>query len=83
MELINAMIHAGVEASKAILQVIENGFDVNYKTDKSPITMADLNASDAIVKVLDTTNIPLIGEEIDNVLFDKRKQFKQVWIFKL
>jgi 3'(2'), 5'-bisphosphate nucleotidase len=81
MELINKMIEAGVDASKAILKVIEKGFDVNYKTDKSPITMADLNASDAIVNVLSQTDIPLIGEEIENLTYEERKKMSSVWIF--
>jgi 3'(2'), 5'-bisphosphate nucleotidase len=81
MELFNKMIEAGIDASKAILKVMENGFDVNYKTDKSPITMADLNASDAIIKVLSKTNIPLIGEEIKNLSYEERKDEPLIWIF--
>lgn len=81
MELFNKMIEAGVDASKAILQVIEKGFDVNYKTDNSPITMADLNASDAIVNVLTQTDIPLVGEEIKNLTYEERKDLSTVWIF--
>ena len=44
--LLHQAIIASVLAGNEILKVYETNFDVELKNDKSPITLADKNASD-------------------------------------
>jgi len=53
------------EAGEAIMEVYEKSFDVNYKSDHSPITKADLSANLIIVSGLKKCypEIPILSEE--------------------
>ncbi|HOO25582.1 MAG TPA: 3'(2'),5'-bisphosphate nucleotidase CysQ [Clostridiales bacterium] len=45
-------IDAALEAGKKILEVYNNDFSVNYKEDKSPLTLADTAANEIICSIL-------------------------------
>ncbi|MBL42589.1 MAG: 3'(2'),5'-bisphosphate nucleotidase [Rhodospirillaceae bacterium] len=64
VEILNIAFSAG----KSILEVKKNKIDVNYKNDKSPITNADRQANDIIMKKLRvlTPEIEIISEENKN-----------------
>lgn len=79
--LIQIGIQAAIEASVAINTIRKKGFDVNYKFDHSPVTLADIRSSDAIVARLEKTGIPLIGEEIEILTSEKRSKWDKVWVF--
>lgn len=53
------------EASDAIMAMYNDGFSVDYKADKSPVTQADIIANDLILQRLAdlTPDIPIISEE--------------------
>ena len=53
------------DASSAILDIYNTDFDVEIKTDSSPLTLADMAAHKIIVKGLSelTPDIPIISEE--------------------
>ncbi len=63
LELIKITILAG----KAILEVYKKPFKKSYKSDKSPITEADISANNVICAGLKklTPNVPIISEEND------------------
>ena len=73
-------IHASVEAGKEILKVYDTAFNVEYKSDDTPLTQADQNASDKIIELLADTNIPVLSEEGEHFTFDKRKVLNELWI---
>ena len=50
-ELLQTAIAAAISGSAQILDIYRQDFDVEYKEDKSPLTLADRNAHDAICKV--------------------------------
>jgi 3'(2'), 5'-bisphosphate nucleotidase len=77
---LNISIEAAIEAGKEILKIYENEFKVDLKEDKSPLTEADTASSDIINSYLEKTNIPIIGEEIKNMAFSERKQWRTCWI---
>jgi len=54
-------------------------FDVEHKSDQSPVTQADYRVNAFITKVLQTTfpNISLLSEEGDNT---QRKQWRNFWL---
>lgn len=79
-DYLNISIEAAIEAGKEILKIYENEFKVDIKEDKSPLTEADTASNDIINNYLETTKIPIIGEEIKNMAFSERKQWKTCWI---
>lgn len=79
-DYLNISIEAAIEAGKEILKIYENEFKVDIKEDKSPLTEADTASNDIINNYLEITKIPIIGEEIKNMAFSERKQWKTCWI---
>ena len=63
--LINPIIDLAENAGKIILEIYLSGFSVKIKSDKSPLTQADLAAHSHIVNGLSKLdpNIPIISEE--------------------
>jgi 3'(2'), 5'-bisphosphate nucleotidase len=79
-QLLHQSIIAAVLAGNEILEVYDTKFDVEYKDDKSPLTLADKKASDRIIKELAPFKIPVLSEEGVHDPFEKRKTWSQLWI---
>ena len=79
-QLLHQTIVASVLAGKEILEVYDTKFDVEYKDDKSPLTLADKKASDRIIEELKQFNIPVLSEEGIHDSFETRKNWKQLFI---
>jgi 3'(2'), 5'-bisphosphate nucleotidase len=61
-EYISLSLDAAIKAGKAILEVYHSPFSVEQKEDKSPLTLADKNANEIILKDLSETVVdPLDG----------------------
>ncbi|EAR02535.1 3'(2'),5'-bisphosphate nucleotidase CysQ [Maribacter sp. HTCC2170] len=73
-------LKSAVEAGKEILKIYENEFEISIKEDKSPLTEADIASSDIINSYLKPTGFHIISEEIRNLEFDIRKDWKTCWI---
>lgn len=73
-------IKASIEAGKAILEVYKTNFDVDFKEDKSPLTLADRRADDIIREMLKSTNLPVISEEVEVPDYEIRKNWPQYWL---
>ncbi|MBT8257482.1 MAG: dTDP-4-dehydrorhamnose reductase [Bacteroidia bacterium] len=73
-------IKASIEAGKAIMEVYNSEFAIEYKDDKSPLTLADKNANDIINKHLQDTPIPIISEENKQIDFSNRKSWNTCWV---
>lgn len=73
-------IKASIEAGKAILEVYKTNFDVDFKEDKSPLTLADRRADDIIREMLKSTNLPVISEEVEVPDYEIRKNWLQYWL---
>ena len=80
----NELLHQAIKAAKAageiILSVYEKDFEVEFKNDNSPLTIADQKANDIIEKHLIKTNIPVLSEEGSHAPYFERKQWDLVWI---
>jgi len=65
-EMLDIVCRAAVDAGKAILKVYAEEFDVRHKTDKTPVTEADLAAERIIVDRLVSAfpDIPCVAEEL-------------------
>ena len=74
-------IKAAVKAGKEILDVYYNAdFNVEFKSDKTPLTIADKRAHHVITEVLRETKIPVLSEEGKTISFDERKAWKLFWL---
>ena len=69
--------HAALEAGKAIMEVYAQPFEVYTKDDDSPVTQADLRASNIIKDILKPTGLPFVSEED---LPPDRSQFNRYWL---
>ena len=85
---IQDIIKIAKDAGKAIMKIYNQNFDVEYKPDSSPLTMADKKANQIIVTALNQLsvnsflqqNIPILSEEGRNVPYDERKNWECFWL---
>ena len=73
-------IEASLKAGKAIMEVYNSVIEVEYKDDKSPLTLADKKANDIINSYLIPTQIPIISEENKQTDFSIRKKWSNCWV---
>jgi 3'(2'), 5'-bisphosphate nucleotidase len=73
-------IQAAMEAGQAIMKVYRTPVEVISKSDGSPVTLADRQANQIILRHLATTRLPVISEETPAETFANRKQWEQVWM---
>jgi len=73
-------IQAALEGGAEIMKIYQNDFDVKYKNDNSPLTLADQKCNDVINSYLIDTEYPIISEENKQNTFDERKQWESCWI---
>jgi len=79
-KLVKLAIEASIKAGEEILRIYNQDFDVEYKNDSSPLTIADKNANDIIMSFLKETNIPIISEENKQLDYSTRKNWSKCWI---
>lgn len=80
-ELLELAKKAAIAGGKEILEVYESDdFSIEEKEDKTPLTLADRRAHDAIMKHLETTNIPVLSEEGRAIPYEERNQWNRLWI---
>ncbi len=80
-ELTDIAITAAIHAGKKILAVYSSlNFHVDLKEDHSPVTLADRNAHDEIVRILEITRLPVLSEEGIHSGFEVRKDWSLFWL---
>ena len=75
-------------AGKAVMKIYNQNFDVEYKKDSSPLTLADQKANQIIVTALNQLsvnsflqqNIPILSEEGRSIPYDERKNWEYFWL---
>ena len=74
-------IEASIQAGKKIIEIYNSDdFNLEYKLDDSPITLADTASNKIIENILEASNIPILSEEGNILDFNKRKNLKHLWI---
>jgi 3'(2'), 5'-bisphosphate nucleotidase len=70
------------EAGNAIMQIYDQDFEVEYKQDNSPLTLADKKANDIIEDGLNhlSVNLPILSEEGKEVSYEDRKLWEYFWL---
>ncbi len=73
----------GLSISQEILKIYEKPIKVTYKSDNSPLSLADQYSNTMIVDFLkkNFANIPVLSEEMSSVTpYNTRKQWTQFWL---
>lgn len=78
--LLQTALVASLSAGKAIMEIYSTNFDVTYKSDLSPLTLADTTADNIINEYLAITGIPVLSEESANVEYDRRQSWEMLWM---
>ncbi|MXV39020.1 3'(2'),5'-bisphosphate nucleotidase CysQ [Flavobacteriaceae bacterium Ap0902] len=79
-DLLKVAQKASFEAGKRILEIYHTDFEVNFKEDTSPLTLADASANKMIMSYLHTTGIPIISEENQLLPYFERKHWDTFWL---
>ena len=81
-DLQEAVIVIAREAAAAILQVYENAFEVESKSDSSPLTAADMAAHHIINDGLGrlTPDWPVLSEEAADIPWETRRHWGRYWL---
>ncbi len=74
-------VQAAVEAGKAIMEVYgSKDFQVEKKADESPLTLADRLAHEIILNRLESTKLPILSEEGENIPYMNRSWWTSFWL---
>ncbi len=79
-ELLELAIQASIAAGRAIMEVYSGHFDVEHKSDLSPLTEADKRAHKAIAEQLSSTGLPLLSEEGQEIPYTARSMWQRYWL---
>ena len=79
--LLEIAITASLEAGKKVLEVYNSSnYEIEIKSDNSPLTLADKLSHKTIMSYLNITNIPVLSEEGKLTDYNFRKDWNQLWI---
>ncbi len=80
--MIQTVIDIAVQAGNAILEIYKQDFEVEFKSDFSPLTVADKNANAIIIEGLKRIDpsIPIISEENKLTDYSIRSTWTKCWI---
>src|SRR4051812_121567 len=73
-------VKAALRAGDEILRIYNTDFNVETKSDNTPVTLADRTSGECITRILSETGIPVISEEEEVLDYSVRKSWKRVWI---
>jgi 3'(2'), 5'-bisphosphate nucleotidase len=79
-QVLKLCIRAAFDAGNEILHFYNTTFDIEIKSDNSPLTSADKSAHQVIARALAPTNIPLLSEEGKPIPYETRKNREYLWI---
>ncbi len=81
-ELLIEVRKIAIEAGEKIMEVYDSGFDIETKSDDSPVTTADLAANTVIDKGLKqlTHQFPVLSEESAHLSFAERSARNTYWL---
>lgn len=79
---LTALIVVAAEAGAAILDIYNTDFEVSYKEDLSPLTIADQRSHSIILTRLQAlvSQFPVLSEEGKTISYDERKGWEYFWL---
>lgn len=80
--LLSCAFNAAVRAGAEIMKVYNDseGYNIEVKSDNTPLTIADRLAHNKIKEVLGETRIPVLSEEGREMVYDERKNWELFWL---
>lgn len=81
-ELLDPVIQIAYQAGKAIMEVYDAGFEVEEKSDHTPVTEADMAANKVIESSLKelTPHLPILTEEAKPTPYSERRKWSRYWL---
>jgi 3'(2'), 5'-bisphosphate nucleotidase len=82
-DLLLTALQASKTAGLAVLDIYKQDFDVSYKEDQSPLTLADQRSHDIIVELLTDpsgNSLPILSEEGKDIPFELRRSWEYFWL---
>jgi 3'(2'), 5'-bisphosphate nucleotidase len=78
---IDEVVDIAYKAGDIIMSIYSKDFDVEYKDDSSPLTIADIKSNEIICENLKQLypQIPILSEENKEIKFQDRKDWKYYW----
>src|SRR5699024_4093110 len=80
MTHLETAIKAAIRGGEKIMHVYKQDFEVEFKSDQSPLTEADKQANTAIIETLESTAVPIISEDIKNMPYQDRSHWEACWV---
>ncbi len=76
------VIDVAHKAGQKILKIYESEFEIEFKNDASPLTVADTTAHRCLVEVLQNLEprFPILSEEDSELPFTERKEWRTYWL---
>ena len=80
--LLEPVLDIAVRAGDKILEIYATDFEVETKSDESPLTAADKASHNTIVAALAelTPDIPILSEESDDISWAERSRWPEYWL---
>ena len=80
--LLDPVIKIAYQAGKQIMEIYDQDFSVEHKSDKTPVTEADMAAHHVIDEGLAalTPDLPILSEESKPTPFSERSQWSSYWL---
>jgi 3'(2'), 5'-bisphosphate nucleotidase len=81
-ELVNPVCEIAKQAGAEIMKIYSEGYDIQEKNDRSPLTTADIASHTLIINRLKnlTPDIPILSEESNTISFEERSSWKNYWL---
>lgn len=73
-------MQAALTAGDSILQIYNQDFSIEQKSDDSPLTLADKVSNEIISSYLEPSGIPILSEEGKSIDYSIRKNWKIFWL---
>jgi 3'(2'), 5'-bisphosphate nucleotidase len=78
--LLKLAVNAALQAGDEILRIYNTDFQVETKSDNTPVTLADRTSGNRITNILSAAGIPVISEEETVPPYSVRRNWPRVWI---
>lgn len=76
-----SVVDVAVAAGKEIMKIYDSGYEISYKEDNSPLTLADRRSHEVIVEGLQKiSDFPVLSEEGSSIPYEKRKNWSTFWL---
>jgi 3'(2'), 5'-bisphosphate nucleotidase len=79
-KLLQTAIDAAISGGNEILEIYKQDFEVEFKEDKSPLTLADRRAHEVICNDLKISGLPVLSEEGKKTPYEVRKGWNKFWM---